>query len=395
MNEIYIKRLILGSGERYCVVINRKTGIPLFYPNLYITVEKRNQSFSVSTLECVAVTLSFFYRFISIKGINIEERMLKGHCLINHEIDALRDFMSYRKSTRDKIPVIKLTLYVRLSIIANYINWLADVLIQRPTEEFRSFINDNLRKIRQRRPRVMPRNPFININKSLDESVYLKLMSITDPLSKDNPFENYVRKRNQILILMLHDLGIRCGELLNLKVEDINFRANKVCIRRRADEKVDSRLYQPLVKTLGREIIMSEDLASKLYDYINHDRKIYAKFSESYLFISHKPGTRQGSALTISGYHKIINTLRACSEEFSKITGHYFRHTWNYNFSRMMDSLPIPISEAEQEQMREVNMGWKRGSGTSAIYNSRHIHSKAEKASMSLQDALIKKRSNK
>ncbi|EAO0402477.1 hypothetical protein EWO79_23785 [Salmonella enterica] len=60
-----------------------------------------------------------------------------------------------------------------------------------------------------------------------------------------------------------------------------------------------------------------------------------------------------------------------------------------------MDSQNPKISEREQEIMREYLMGWKRGSGTAAVYNKRFIKEKANEASVKLQEQLNVNRRNK
>ena len=67
-------------------------------------------------------------------------------------------------------------------------------------------------------------------------------------------------------------------------------------------------------------------------------------------------------------------------------SGHKLRHTWNYDFSRLMDSQNQ--SERKQEVMREKLMGWKEGSGTAATYNRRFIEEQADEASIRLQKIL-------
>lgn len=64
-----------------------------------------------------------------------------------------------------------------------------------------------------------------------------------------NPYQGYaLQVRNAAIIALLHYLGIRRGELLNLRVDDINFVTNELRIVRRADNSIDYRVYQPLVK---------------------------------------------------------------------------------------------------------------------------------------------------
>jgi len=44
----------MDSGERYCHVINLTTGLPEFYPNLYLTTQVRNRSRASSTILATA-----------------------------------------------------------------------------------------------------------------------------------------------------------------------------------------------------------------------------------------------------------------------------------------------------------------------------------------------------
>nr|HCI7993062.1 site-specific integrase [Klebsiella pneumoniae] len=128
---------------------------------------------------------------------------------------------------------------------------------------------------------------------------------------------------------------------------------------------------------------------SKIYKYILN-RRTFAIGKTDYLFISYKPGVTQGKPLSISGYHKIISQLAMSDPLLNGLRGHQFRHTWNYNFSKLMDSLNPKISEREQERMREYLMGWRPGCGTAATYNKRYVREQANEASIKLQEKLMR-----
>ncbi|WP_428500499.1 hypothetical protein [Pseudomonas amygdali] len=70
------------------------------------------------------------------------------------------------------------------------------------------------------------------------------------------------------MFTLLYELGIRRGELLNIKCEDINFHSNRIYIVRRADEKSDPRVKQPLVKTNDRELVGKAHVIKALQEYI-------------------------------------------------------------------------------------------------------------------------------
>ena len=46
-----IKTFVMATGERYCVLADKQTGVPLFYPNLFVTTQIRNNSQSLSAME--------------------------------------------------------------------------------------------------------------------------------------------------------------------------------------------------------------------------------------------------------------------------------------------------------------------------------------------------------
>ena len=251
-----------------------------------------------------------------------------------------------------------------------------------------------VKKIKARRPKIKYRNSQGNVYKTIEEEDLEILLSVIDPQCELNPFDKKVRHRNQLIVIILHSLGIRCGELLNLRVEDIDFAAQMLFIRRRADSIEDTRVNQPLVKTLERNLPMSDELTRLLHSYITGERKAnIRKKKHGYLFITHKEGETRGDPLSVPSYHKIIYRLRSIDSGLSELTGHKFRHTWNYLFSKLMDESTDYVSEEMQEKMRSNHMGWEPGSGTAQTYNRRFIVKESVKAALQLQDNIFKKRS--
>jgi integrase len=249
-------------------------------------------------------------------------------------------------------------------------------------------------KIKARRPKIKYRNSEGNVYKTIEEEDLDILLSVIDPQCEFNPFDMKVRQRNQLIVMILHSLGIRCGELLNLRVEDIDFASQMLFIRRRADSIEDIRVNQPLVKTLERNLPMSDELTRLIHSYITGERKAnIRKKKHGYLFITHKQGQTRGDPLSVPSYHKIIYRLRSIDSGLSQLTGHKFRHTWNYLFSKLMDESTEHVSEEMQEKMRSNHMGWEPGSGTAQTYNRRFIVKESVKAALKLQDNIFKKRS--
>jgi hypothetical protein len=59
-------------------------------------------------------------------------------------------------------------------------------------------------------------------------------------------------------------LPLRGGELLSIRIRDFYFGANQLVIVRRADEKVDPRKFQHVVKTLDLRLPLKDSLAKKI-----------------------------------------------------------------------------------------------------------------------------------
>ena len=78
-----------------------------------------------------------------------------------------------------------------------------------------------VRSIKERKPIIPKRQDRTYENDGIAENVIKIIMDVIDPHSNSNPFKIYVRQRNEILVLMLYELGVRCGELLNIKIEDL------------------------------------------------------------------------------------------------------------------------------------------------------------------------------
>lgn len=404
-----IKTFVMVSGERYCLLVDNLTGLPLFYPNLFITTQSRNRSLSYSSVESSLGGVSVLLRYLEERGENIENRFQKGELFKEHELDALRDFCQIKFSTQTtkensngiftlselrefNEKVSSQTEYVRLTVIAQYTKWLAEQIFGSSKDRLTVLQIDKMEKgLKARRPIKKNRN-MERDEKGLDEKQLDLLFEMFRPGSELNPFaDESVRIRNRLIFLMLYYLGLRGGELLNIRIRDIDFGKNQLVVVRRADEKDDPRTNQPLVKTLDRRLPMKDTLVQEIHHYILNGRKIIPNSTKNdFLFVTHKSGPTQGQPLSKSGYKKVIEVVRTASPTLFNLTGHQLRHTWNEAFSIRMDSMDNPPSQEEQEKMRSYIMGWKEGSGSAIHYNKRFVKKKANEAALKLQEGMVR-----
>jgi integrase len=398
-----INSFVMESGERYCLVVERPSSQPLFLPNLFITTQIRNKSDSFSTMEAAAGHLVVLQRFLAERQIDLEWRFLAKDFFKVYEIEALRDFCQLKFRTRtsdisedsvfsleelqeDDEHVANGTQYARMTTIASYIKWFANHLLEDCEQGISERIAAMDTQIREHRPSKKGRNQNVQ-DRALSDEQLDGLFEVLRLDSELNPFTESLRRRNRLMTLLLFHLGIRGGELLNIRIKDINFGKNQITVVRRADEKADTRTKQPLAKTLTRILPVKDTLMKDLHEYITKDRrKVENARKNDYLFVTHKAGPTVGQPLSIVSYHKVMRIVRQASPQLYAVTGHMLRHTWNHKFSLKMDEMDTPPSEEKQEKIRSYLMGWKEGSGSAKHYNKRFVREKAAEASLALQE---------
>ncbi|MEW2740298.1 tyrosine-type recombinase/integrase [Providencia sp. PROV130] len=394
-----VTTFVMDSGERYCMVVDRSSCLPVYYPTLFLTTQIRNRGDAFSTMLAAASNLVVLLRFLDNRGIDLEQRFLTKNFFKPYELDDLRDFAQRKQGKKLLVAsstpwledassdtVDNGTLHSRLTTYAKYLGWYAMHILKTAEPGVVEQINEMLQHIKIRRPSKKRRNSEWQ-DRSLNDVQLDTLFEVIKPGSDLNPFSIDVQRRNRLMILLLFYLGIRGGELLNIRIQDIDFSTNRIRIFRRADELADSRTNQPHAKTRDRLLPLAESLVQELHSYIIQDRrKVRNAKKNDYLFVTYKLGPTVGNPISKGGYHKIFSVVRAVSPQLYAATGHSFRHTWNRKFSERMDAMNEQVSEERQEQLRSYLMGWRDSSGTAATYNKRFIQQKGFKAALALQE---------
>lgn len=209
---------INDSGERQCLIVDYKNNLPLYYPNLFLTTQLRNnKSYSFSSISSAASSLIVFLNFLRKWNIDIVNRLCNKTYLSIHELDILRDFTQKKEPTKTLAnkAIIKFkktintvettTHYMRLTIIAKYLCWLANILIPFPSYDVSNQINRLEIQIKSRRPSKKRRNK--NSDNSLDNLQLQALFEAIKVGSQYNPFNITTQSRNQLMILMFISPG--------------------------------------------------------------------------------------------------------------------------------------------------------------------------------------------
>ncbi|WP_339428435.1 tyrosine-type recombinase/integrase [Pseudomonas sp. RA_105y_Pfl1_P41] len=391
--NLSLRRVKSSNGERLIVLVD-ELGMPLFYPALYVTMHMRGRSLALNTIQSALSALKAMYAWQHYYNIDVESRFSSGELLLSHEIHSLRDFMQKPLADEDRGSVVSISRrvrtvskgnqYARMSVIADYLGFLADQNLP-ATIPCHDGVGRMVSQIKANRPKTSNKSNVSREDKYLDDSALDTLEITLRPGSASNPVREYaVQVRNALMFAILRITGLRRGELLNLKVEDIDFGVNTMQIVRRPDSKGDARAYQPVVKTRERVFPLIPELADQIYNYVIRFRnKVPGAKKHGYLFITHKSGGSQGLPLSNAGFGKFMGMLKNIVEGNSNIHAHSLRHHWNYSFSKICESQGI--TPQREEKIRSYLMGWSETSGTAATYNRRHTKEQVIKAVLELQ----------
>nr|EEY8251456.1 site-specific integrase [Escherichia coli] len=375
-----VKKFIMSSGERGCLILDKKSNLPTYYQNLFLTTDIRNRGATASTMEIVATNLLIFSNFLDGKGIDIIERVELKKYLSVAEID---DLVRYAKQRFDRQKIInikstnyrfiaKRTFSYRIHVFSRYLKWLCGLVHSSKGIHAKYEVDVFIESIRAH----IPRNSSLNMNeiseKSLNEEEIKVLFRLLEIGGIENPFHKEVQVRNRLIFTLLLNLGLRAGELLNLKIDDFDLRDNTLSVVRRHDSKEDGRSYQPLVKTGERVIPLSDELAREIFDYISNSReKMTKRKKHNFLFVAHCTGKNAGEPLSISAYEKVISTLKRASPELYNLSGHRLRHSWNYMYSKGIEGAELEYNR--RKDLRNYLMGWSKESIMCDRYNYKYI----------------------
>ncbi|MGL1957889.1 MAG: site-specific integrase [Colwellia sp.] len=397
---VKIEKIRLESGEDLAMLVDPETGTPLTYPNLFITAMYRNRSKAVSYCETICRDLKLFFNWLGLNYINLIDRFTKSEYFLESEIERLVDdfnltvsainhkyikkrkkpskIINFRALEKNKIEALtpldavdSKTAYTRLMHITSYLKWLSSYL--RNDTESQLNANTMVEALKVRMPEVTFDNARTGKYRALPEIQLRQLLDIVRPEHPKNIWvDESIRFRNYVLINFLTDLGTRKGELLNTKTHNLDIQKSSVVIARDPDNPKDTRRNRPAVKTLGRDLDITPELADDIDIYIHHHRaKINGADRTEYIFITHKAGPYEGEPLSISSVKKIFSELsRALG---FKVSAHDLRHT---NADLLYEGLEDEmirgiLSEAQVEEALCYTFGWKDGSAVAKRYTQR------------------------
>lgn len=243
------------------------------YINEYIDMLKYQRNYSEHTLNNYERDIRTYIDYLDKNKINFK----------NIKYEQIQDFLEY---LHDK-SYSKSTINRLLSAVRGYYKYLC---------------SENIINV----------NPFKNIS-SLKRSKklpnYLYTNEMEDLLNIEES-STPLNLRNELIIELLYDTGIRVSELVNIKLSDINYSSKTIKI---------------LGKGNKERIVMFGDYAKeKLDKYMNESRNVLLSDKQSeYLLLNAK-----GTKLTDRSVRDIINLQSTKAKLNHHISPHTLRHTF-------------------------------------------------------------------
>lgn len=413
-----VKTLVFVTGERFPLLILPASGLPSYDATAFELQMLRGRGLASSTMEQALRSIAILLRFLDSSNIDLNERISEGRILTLGEVEGLarlchqpcKTMHHYlpgasagsnkvvhisgpsRQSNAELAGVDKQTTSIRLTYIAQFISWKATSHLQllafnHPARSaLQSAILTIEKAILARRPRLRGWTAKID-RKGLDTAVLANILLVTRPDQPANPWKSiHARIRNYLIILWLLIKGVRRGELAGIRIAHFNSPMTRVQIVRRADDPKDDRLHQPNAKTRYRDFELSDRISRLTREYILQVRsRIKRAKKHDFLFVA----DRTGRALSLSAINKIFAHLRENVPDLPKdLSPHWFRHTWNDNFSELIDELNrqgAGIDETTEKGIRNWLMGWSPESEAAVGYTKRHTRTKADRLSIAMQ----------
>lgn len=371
-----------------------QVGLPLFYPNLFVTKKYRNKGQAADTLRRVNYALKSFLSWQELRNIDVINIVIDGGRMRESDVSDLMQYLGYSKDTREKlsrgIAIVPGSYKFRDEKNTNgdrkYITEYIAFLIERlhpsvDRGQIALSFKDNV--LREYRTKQFNKK---ELETNVDEKQFELINEAIEIDSSLNPFRRE-KIRNKCIVKLMKDLGLRRGEVANLLLNEVDFTKSCVKVRRKQDDPNDPRIIKPNAKTRERTLHMNADLRRDLYDYIEQRSNQRSAVSHRYLFT-----TQNGKPISSKQIYNIILQLRAI-EGVGDVHPHLFRHYFNHALTKQLrkemasSNITSPADRMNYDARRRSYLnGWSETSSMQQHYGRQWISELADSASVSRVD---------
>lgn len=356
-----IVQVIFPTGERLPMLLDQD-GQPVVAVCEWI-LTRRHRAFS--TLSRNTNEIKALYLALHKQRIDLFERIRSARPFREAEITALVEHLRRPQSANKKITKLALSpdsSNKRLATSLHHIQWCFDleILAEATSQQLREKLLENRSKLTMA---LLDAFQSPEGRKHMKKKLTAKQAQfIQDLLDPDGEIkfgrDKRVRLRNFLAIMLLLNLGIRIGELLSLRVRDVQFGAiTTIWVRRRGMALSDTRARPARVKRASRPLPLdSPRTAILLDDYLMNEREWFLAHGKrkdnGFLFLSD-----EGDPLSADSLWQLCAQLRLrYPEELpTNLSPHSFRHTFSDGLYRELRAQGM-----SEDEIQKILM-WLRG----------------------------------
>ncbi|MFS0850094.1 tyrosine-type recombinase/integrase [Novosphingobium panipatense] len=372
----------MADGQRVPIQIDAATELPVAGDNMWL-VGKRAPHKSAETILGDITVLTILHSWEKKENISLISRFRHEIFLSESEKLSLAECLRRRikKSNKSKV-VVDQTWRSRFDKVTTYFRNLSSIYLVRSSPyashaPFDNFIESwvKLRPSKSSRARV-----------GLAPNQIVKILEITKPGHPKNPWQLRTQVRNRLIILLMLLVGLRLGEVLSLRMEDLRVRGSfpTIDVRKRPPDPSEKRRVPPKPKTLGRRMPLASQVAEAANQYILGDRLRTPSFSmEKFLIL-----TRDGKQCSKEAVQAMINVLRCSDPLLSDIIGHRLRNS----FTDLAQEALKNDTSLNKEQKRDVLSymgGWSKMSEQPARYSEAWLRTQVESVITSIHNTVV------
>ncbi|KAB0650430.1 site-specific integrase [Acinetobacter bohemicus] len=355
-----IEEIFHNSGELIPILLDDE-GMPIPLPNEFI-LSKLNSSSNTRLRNLREIKL--LYEWMQLHKIDLYERLIQKKPFTEAEIiGSLAPFL--RKNHEKKHKIIKIavgpdTFNQKLNTIKDFLNWYLEVYIGALP-----FTSSNYQYYFTYKTRLIslldrcsinspPKNK--NLDKGLTTHEQLNLIKLIKPkVESQNPIEY----RNYIIVMLMLSFGLRPGEVLSLRVEDIQLGSiSSIRVHRRAPDIKDKRKQRPLIKRNGRTLAINDkSLAAELDLYITKWREMLDERNQTNLEWDYLIINKDGAPLSLPSITQYFQILRERHANVlpTKFSPKALRHTFSVSMERLLREAGV------EEDNRKKALAYLRG----------------------------------
>ena len=240
--------------------------------NEYIRELSINKNYSENTIEAYKRDLNEYFSYLKNNNKNY----------LSIDYDSIRKYLSYLNDKKDT----NTTISRKISSLRGFYSYL------RLNEKIKNnpFKLINLPKKEQKLPRFFYYNELEELFAACDTSTSLG-------------------QRNLAILEVLYATGTRVSELINIKLEDINFSQKQIKVLGKGNKE--------------RIVFLGEYAVDALEDYLNDGYLFLNKYNLDYVFLNHL-----GNKITRRGIEDILTKLIKKTSIDKKISPHMIRHSF-------------------------------------------------------------------